>query len=432
VSVEVREPGRAELPAYYRVLPFGNGLPSWEPAPAAWHGGPEAWPPAGGPASPEELELRADRDAVDEDFHPVAALVDGQVVGASAMLSMQVTVPGGSLLRIGGVTDTGVLPTHRRRGLLRRMMQAMFGGALERGESFAMLSASEGGIYGRFGFHPATHRVRWEIDRADACLREAEPDGGSVELVDAATAKAHWPGLHAKVRAGRVGELSPRAGRWDGLSDAARGSDGPLRYLLRRGRDGTVDGLANFTLPWSPMIEHAGTLVVEALEAITPEAYRALWALLLDFDLTRTVVAPGRPRDEPLRWMLANPRAMRITRQSDNLWGRVLDVRSALEGRAYAAHGELSFSVEDDAMCPSNNGAWRLVVDGSGPHCVRADQAGTDMRIDMAALGALYLGGMSASHLAFSGRIRPTAPDAVARLSQMLRTDPEPHNSFGF
>lgn len=432
MSVEIRKPGRAELPDYYRALPVGNGLPSWEPAPAAWHGGPAAWPPAGGPASPEELALWADRDAGDEDFHPVAALVDGEVVGASAMLSMQVTVPGGSALRMGGVTGTGVLPTHRRRGLLRRMMQAMFDAALERGEPFAMLSASEGGIYGRFGFHPATHRARWEIDRADARLREAEPDGGTVELVDAATAKAYWQDLHAKVRAGRVGELSPRAGQWEGLSDAARGTDGPLRYLLRRGPEGTVDGMANFTLPWSPSLEHAGTLVVEALEATTPLAYRALWALLLDFDLTRTVVAPGRPRDEPLRWMLANPRAMRITRQSDNLWGRVLDVKSALEGRAYAAHGELRFSVEDDAMCAANNGAWRLVVDGSEPRCVRADQADCDMSIDIAALGALYLGGMSAADLAFAGRIRPTTPDAVPRLAQMFRTDPEPHNSFGF
>ncbi len=190
--------------------------------------------------------------------------------------------------------------------------------------------------------------------------------------------------------------------------------------------------MANFKLPWSPVIEHVGTLVVEALEATTPQAYRALWGLLLDFDLTRTVVAPGRPRDEPLRWMLANPRAMRITRQSDNLWARIVDVTQTLERRTYASHGDVIFTIEDDEMCPSNNGTWRLVVDNSGPDCSRV-QAGTDMSIDIAALSALYLGGMSASDLAYSGRIRATAGgDAIAQLSRMLRTDPEPHNSFGF
>ncbi|GAA4897241.1 putative acetyltransferase [Stackebrandtia albiflava] len=429
---EFRPPRSDEMTAYYRVLPYANGYPSWEPADAAWHGGPEPWPPQRSPASAEQLETWATADLRDTAFHPIGAFVDGVCVGGSAMISFEVTVPGGGTVRMGGVTATGVVATHRRRGYLRRMMQAMFDAALERGEPLAMLSASEGSIYGRFGFSPATHRTRWELARHEAVLRPAEPDPGSLELVDAARAKEAWPPVHAEVRRNRVGELRPQPGRWDGLSDEPDGTNGPMRYLLHRDRHGHVDGVANFRLPWSPTAAHAGTLVVEALEATNPVAYRALWELLIDFDLTKTVVAAARPRDEPLRWMLTNPRAMRVTRQTDNLWARLLDVPRALTQRSYSTPGELKFTIDGDRMCPANNGTWQLrTTDDTAATCVPTD-ATPDMTITPAALGSLYFGGMSAHHLAYAGHVTPHTDGAVDALSRMFRTDPEPHNSFGF
>lgn len=428
---EIRPPRHDEMTAYYRALPFTNGLPSWEPADAAWHGGPEPWPPQQAPASADQLEKLAAADIKDESFHPIATFVDGRCVGASGTISFEVTVPGGGTGRMAGVTSTGVIATHRRRGHLRQMMQAMFDAALERGEPLAMLSASEGSIYGRFGFSPATYRTRWELARHEAALLPAEPDPGSLELVDAAQAKKAWPGVHAQVRAHRVGELGPLTGQWDGLSDEADGTNGPLRYLTHRDRHGHVDGIANFRLPWSPTRDRAGTLVVEALEATNPVAYRALWGLLIDFDLTKTVVAAARPRDEPLRWMLTNPRAMRITRQTDNLWARLLDVPRALTQRSYLTPGELRFTIGDDRMCRANNRTWHLTADGPVATCVPTDGT-ADLTITLAALSSLYFGGMSARHLACAGHITAHTEGAIGQLARMFWTDPEPHNSFGF
>ncbi len=429
--IQIRTPRRDEMSAYYRVLPFANGLPKWEPADAAWHGGPEPWPPQRAPETAEQLEKRAEADAADESFHPIATFADGVCVGASAAISFEVTAPGGGTVKMAGVTATGVMATHRRHGYLRRMMQAMFEGALDRGEPLAMLSASEGSIYGRFGFSPATYRARWEMARHEAALRPGEPDPGTLELVGAAQAKRAWPKVHAGVRADRVGELTPPRGHWDRLSDEADGTRGPLRYLLHRDRQGAVDGIANFRLPWSPTAADAGTLVVEALEAVDPVAYRALWSVLVDFDLTKTVVAPGRPREEPLRWMITNPRAMRITRQSDNLWARLLDVPQALTRRAYDTSGEVTFAIDDDRMCPANNGTWRLRADGASVTCVPTDGT-AELTITVPALSSLYLGGMSAHDLAYAGHITAHADGVIGQLARMFRTDPEPHNSFAF
>lgn len=431
MATEVRPITRDEAADYLRVLPFVNGLPMWEPFPAAWHGGAGAWPAPRPPATPERLEALADEVMGDPRHHPVVGIVDGKVVGASAMISFAITVPGLRQVPAGGVTATGVIATHRRRGLLRRMMQDMFDRALRRGESLAMLSASEGSIYGRFGFSPATLRTRWEIDRGQAVFRPADPPPGALELTDAATAREAWPAIHETVRRTRVGELSAQRGQWDRLSDEANGAAGPLRYLTHRDVHGRVDGIANFRLPWSPAIEQTGTLVVEGLHATDPDAYRAMWQLLLDFDLTRTIVAAGRPGDEPLRWMLNNPRAMRLTRQSDNLWMRLLDVPRALASRTYDVPGSVVLHIESDPMCPGNEGAWRLEGGPDGAQCTRVSTE-PELELDIQALSSLFLGGGSASLLTAAGRIRARAPEAVRVLSRMFRTDPEPFNSFAF
>jgi predicted acetyltransferase len=430
VASEIRAFKRSEAIDYLKVLPYANGLPHWEPAPAAWYGGSAAWPPRR-PMSQEQLEAAAEKLMANETFHPQAAFVDGQLVGASAMLSFEITVPGLRQLPMGGVTATGVLATHRRRGLLRAMMQAMFDEALDRGEPIAALSASEGGIYGRFGFSPATVRTRWELERSDAALRESEPPPGSLELTDAATAREAWPSVHNTARKVRVGELSPRTGQWTGLSDDADGTDGPLRYLIHRAPDGHIDGIANFRLPWSPRLEDTGTLIVEALQATTTDAYRGLWQLLLDFDLTKRIVAAPRPADEPLRWMLRNPRALRVTRQSDNLWVRILDVPTALEARSYDVADGITLAIDADAMCPANTGTWQLDASPDGATCTRTN-AQPDATLDIQALSSLYLGGASAALLASAGRIHPHRPESVATLSRLFRVDPEPFNSFAF
>lgn len=428
MAIEIRPITPAEATEYLRVLPYVNGFPQEEPEPSAWYAGSAAWPPQV-PRTAAQLEQDA-AELLSDWFRPQAAFVDGKIAGGSAIVSVQVTVPGGRQVALGGVTSTAVLPTYRRRGLLRKVMAAMLDDCRERGEFLAGLSASEATIYGRYGFSPATFQHRWEVRRTDVAFRSEFTDPGELELVDGAVAAEVWPVLHEQVRAERVGEVSPLPGKWDGLAAGGLPADGsgPAHHLVHRNTKGAVDGAAIFRLPWSPDPARAGVLQVEAFEALTPDAYRALWALLLDFDLTKRVVAARRPVDEPLRWMLTNPRALKLSRTRDNLWLRILDVRRALEVRSYAATDSLVLDVADDLY---GAGRWRLDAAPDGAACTATD-AEADLSLTVNELGSLYLGGVRASELAYAGRIVERRPGAVRRLDALLRPDRAPHNAVGF
>ena len=422
MAIEIRPVTAAETKEYLRVLPYANGFPQEEPEPSAWYAGSAAWPPQV-PRTEQQLEQEA-AELLTDWFRPQAAFVDGKIAGGSAIVSVEVTVPGGRQVALGGVTSTAVLPTYRRRGLLRQIMGAMLDDCRERGEFLAGLSASEGTIYGRYGFSPATFQHRWEVRRTDVAFRDDFTDTGSLDLVDSAEAGVVWPVLHDQVRAVRVGEISPLPGKWQNLAALPADGSGPAHHLVHRDATGAVDGAAIFRLPWSPDPAMAGVLQVEACEALTPDAYRALWALLLDFDLTKRVVAARRPVDEPLRWMLTNPRALKLTRTRDNLWLRILDVRRALEARTYAASDVLVLEVH-------GHGRWRLDAAPDGAACTATD-ADAYVSLTVNELGSLYLGGVCASELMYAGRVVERTAGAVSRLDALLRQDRAPHNAVGF
>ncbi|MEU4195584.1 GNAT family N-acetyltransferase [Kribbella sp. NPDC026611] len=421
MTIEIRPITPAEAKEYLRVLPYANGFPQEEPEPSAWYAGRAAWPPQV-PATPADLDRYAEQLQADW-IRPQAAFVDGKIAGGSAIVSVEVTVPGGRQVALGGVTSTAVLPTYRRRGLLRQIMGAMLDDCRERGESLAGLSASEGTIYGRYGFSPATFQHRWEVRRTDVAFRDEFTDTGSLELVDAAEAGSVWQVLHERIRAVRVGEISPLPGRWQGLDALPADGAGRAHHLVHRDAAGEVDGAAIFRLPWATDPADAGELQVEAFEALTQEAYRALWGLLLDFDLTKRVVAARRPVDEPLRWMLTNPRALKLTRTRDNLWLNILDVRRALEARTYAASDVLVLEVA--------GGSYRLDAGPEGASCTATSES-ADLSLGLNELGTLYLGGVGVSELAHAGRVAEHTTRALSRLDALLRPDRAPHNAVGF
>src|ERR1700704_2914981 len=102
----------------------------------------------GGPLDEERID-RFSKVLPFERMH--VAFEDSEIVGGAGAFPFDLSVPG-AVLPSGGVTVVGVYPTHRRRGVLRAMMDAQLRDIHQRGEPIAALWASEETIYGRFGY----------------------------------------------------------------------------------------------------------------------------------------------------------------------------------------------------------------------------------------------------------------------------------------
>ena len=248
----------------------------------------------------------------------IAAFEGDRVVGTTASLSLELTVPGGIRLRAGGLTWTGVIPTHRRRGILSGMVERQLALSRERDEPAAALLASEGGIYGRFGYGPSTWSVGFTIPVVASAFRAPLGHGVRCRLLDAAEAALVLPRVFDRHCRMRHGSLGRTAGLWRVLladPEHHREGAGPLYHVAHEDAAGDPDGYAGYRFKhsWGDGGIPQGSLVVTELVAVTADAYAELWRYCLDMDLAATVLANCRAPDEPLRWLLADPRQLRTT-----------------------------------------------------------------------------------------------------------------------
>jgi predicted acetyltransferase len=348
-------------------------------------------------------------------FEPDRSLVveaDGEVVAHASAFTRELTVPGATL-PAAHVTMVGVAATHRRRGLLTRMMHRQLA---EVPESLAVLWASEGRIYPRFGYGLATHRTSMKIDTREVGLpAPAAPE--RLRTLPPAGARPVLAGLYESIRTDRPGWSGRSEHWWDELladPPGKRGGATQLHATLHDGPGG-VDGYALWRSKsdWSPAGPE-GEVLVQEVVAATPAAYLALWRFLLSIDLTRWTKLWRGAADEPLWHLVDEPRRLGAV-LGDGLFVRIVDLPAALTGRRYTAPLDVVLDVTDP-LRPGNAGRWRLAGDGQQVTCTRTDEP-ADLVCDIADLGAAYLGGTSLGALAAAGRVREQRPGALASAS---------------
>lgn len=348
--------------------------------------------------------------AVYDDSAPEHAWDPAVPVATYATMANTLNVGGGQLLPAHLVTAVTVRPTHRRRGILRRMITADLTAAKESGLALAALTASEATIYGRFGFGAATSTAETRVDTRGG-LEFTVPPSGSIAVADSAQLKFLAPEIYRAHLAGTFGALGRQHGYWlraSGIwSEDGFEPDKALRGVIHYDRAGVPDGYAAYkSLGWGT---EPHTVKVTDLVAATDEAYRELWRYLGSIDLVDRLTFGLAPVADPLPWMLADRRRYRVTGVDDVLWLRILDTKAALEARHYTGAGEVLLTVRDPLGLA--DGVWHLRAD-SGPGSAATLEGGPppsgieSVEIEAGALGSLYLGGVSARTLAAAGGIR--------------------------
>ena len=361
----------AAVSADIRTLEPAQVLAAWEVLERSFGHGPH----------PEDTEVEL---ALVDPARFYAAFVDDELVATAGSFALDMAVPG-RVVPVAGVTWVGVLPTARRRGLMNALMDRQLSELHGSGTSVAALWASEGAIYGRYGYGPAAWNAAVSLRRGAAFRTDVPP--GSVRLVEPDAARladvyaqvaAVTPGFHGRDEAWWAYRLHD--------PEHARKGAAPLQCVVTEGGYAlyAVDAQWEDTLP-------AGVVHVRELLAVDEGARGRLWRYLLDLDLAAEVRASSLAPDDPLvlSW-LAEPRAAR-PRLRDSLWVRLLELPTALAARRYACDLDVVLEVSDERG-PWNAGRWRLTGGRAAASCERT-QAPPDLVLTVSDLGAAYLGG---------------------------------------
>ncbi|KPC63907.1 GNAT family N-acetyltransferase [Streptomyces chattanoogensis] len=371
--------------------------------------------------------------ALEMDRCLLALTADGRPVGTAGAYSFELTLPGEILAPAGGVTAVGVIPSHRRQGVLSAMMRHQLAELRARGEFLSVLLASEAPIYGRFGYGPATYTQQLTVPRHQAALAvprargtadtpatgpDGDSDTGSVEVLRRAECGEILEEVYDRYRRARPGALS-RPHRWWALRAGQPPISPAPRYVaVHRDADGVPDGYASYS------IGEPQTLTVDETIAADDAVFTALARFVLGHDLVSQVVFKHIPPEHPLRWQFADFRAGEVSGDTDWLWVRLLDVPRALTARGWFMDGELVLDVEDPFL--GEHGRYLLTVRDGKADCVPTDRE-PDLSLDVRDLGSVYLGGTAPSTLVRAGHIRAHRPGAAALADALFRAERSPH-----
>lgn len=335
-----------------------------------------------------------------------------------------------------GIVDCQVINTiavrasHRRRGLLAAMMAEQLGSVRERGLGCAVLSASEGTIYGRFGFGVTNRLATHEIDTRRFRLAEhARVAPGTVEFVHPSFLTDHFERInlaHQKRHRGAFGRQRGHqlwvTGAWD------RGDNGPsksLRAVVHFDEQQVPDGYAVF--------RHKGwdsqpiTAEVTEVCAPDPSVELALWQMLASMDLVERLTCE-LVFDHPLPLALVDPWAVKTTEVGDWEWLRIVNLEKAVAERGFQFDGVLIMEISDPYEWCS--GTWQLTVtDGRGT--VQRTDAAPEVSLGIAALGRMWFGDRSLVDLAGAG-LAAGEDEAVRRGARLFAVDTPPVNLSHF
>jgi predicted acetyltransferase len=353
-----------------------------------------------------------------------AAFDGDRIVGGAGVFPFELSVPGWTAVPSAGVTVIGVLPTHRRRGILRAMMRAQLDDVHARGECVAWLWASEGVIYPRYGYGLASTIGSMNLPRERTAYARPFVPRGSLRFVEPDEALELFPPIQQAAMRERPGMFRRSREWWETrrlADDPARRAPGrgPLNRLLLE-VDGEPEAYALYRM--SSAFEHgsaSGSVhVVEAL-ARTSSGLGEIWRALLDMDWTAWIKSDYLPLDHPLFLLLEEPRRMRVE-LNDGVWVRLVDVGAALSARGYGTDEPFVVDVRDE-FCPWNAGPWQL----AGGRAERTSAA-PDVALDVGDLGSVYLGGFTWRELQAAGRVEERRAGAVAQAERVFGTWPKP------
>jgi predicted acetyltransferase len=350
----------------------------------------------------------------------LGALKDGRIVGCTDSYASWLTVPGGKRVSGAAVTHVGVLPTHTRRGIMRRLITDQLVDFARRGEVVAMLCPSEATLYGRFGFGPATTQATARVHLANAHLCGGPAVNDRIRLVDRADVRELLARIYEPAR--WTGSIKRPDGWWL-LRHRAQQAELIKPYRAVYGSPGAEEGFVEYrpTDPDAWLHGSERTVIVDDFVAHTPAACLGLLRHLLSLDLVHVLEFASLPPDDPMPTLFTDFRVVRDRQVHDELWIRLVDVLAALSARVFRPGPCVVIGISDPVL-EANSGHYEI----SSAGVTRTDRP-ADITTNAAALARVYLGGARWWQLEWAGLARELKPGAVDSADELFATTEAPY-----
>lgn len=353
----------------------------------------------------------------------LSAFEGASCIGSVSEFLVDTTVPGGSRLPTAAITRVGVLPTHRRQGVAKQLMERLVVEARERGRMLASLRATEAVIYPRFGFGVAGENASAVIDSRRARPLRCPDIEGSFRILDRGEILDVVPELYERVAHCRPGVITRPDWMWNRYFEEALAGSAASFVAVHLDSTSNPDGYVHYDVSWQDEFSEASTGhgKIHELYGENIGVELALWRYLLDIDLVNTWRADERPLDDVAKFVVADSRAYAVKAVRDEQWLRLLDVDVALGTRTYNATDRAVTIMVRDPLMSSNSGTWK--VDAYGAFRSHGEP---DLIVGIETISAAYMGGTPWWALHAAGYVREQRPNSVVDADNLFASRPLP------
>lgn len=325
--------------------------------------------------------------------HPdeTLALFTGDRVMAGLMVHDMRIVVGGRQVPMGGVAAVACPPENRRKGATAKLLAAALSRMRQKGQVVSILYPFKFQFYRKYGWEMGSRWLRCSVKLNE--LSAFLPAQGSARRTDVSEWET-FNRVYQRFTARRVGPLVRDKRAWEERV-FSNPFDDKRRYLYLWYPDEYCEeseGYVVYTL------ENEGSerkIRVRELAYLTLRAYRGLWGLLANHDSQAEVVEVDLPLDDPLMFLIPNPRIE--AKVAPSFMFRIVDLAKALQARPFG-DVQLEFRIAvADRECPWNQGEFMVKLSGGQAAVTPAgpDSAGANtplVKSSIQTLSQLYTG----------------------------------------
>ena len=343
------------------------------------------------------------------------------MIASSAVFPFKMRFNGDTMLA-AGITGVATNPGYRRQGLVRELMIRTLIQEHEKGVPVAILWASMGAIYQRFGYGLASTHVRYSFDPRFAGFQVSNSVHGPTRLYEKKEALPIIKNIYRQYCMDRNLLIH----RVDRMWEAMLPDKGKRKQYIAifSNEDGQPTAYGLYQTRWmeGPNAGPDQKLTLSDFCWLDINAYQGMWEYLCAHDLVGKIDWHYVPEDDPAPGLLLEPRVLQRSTM-DGVWLRVIDVEACLASRQYDVPGEVILKIIEDKLCPWNTGVYQISSTGEACEVSRADQTGTiDIEVSVQGFASLVSGHSKASWLDRIGRLNATRPERLADIDSFFAT----------